>query len=75
MLNDWRMYTDASGQDQNHMGWHEVLKEIAQLNGTSRTLVHAAYGDHVDLVVAEAVIRAKFWSSGKSMSLRRAITF
>ncbi|CAM5784531.1 hypothetical protein [Brevibacillus borstelensis] len=52
MLNDWRMYTDASGQDQNHMGWHEVLKEIAQLNGTSRTLVHAAYGDHVDLVVA-----------------------
>ncbi|USG67078.1 hypothetical protein NDK47_07245 [Brevibacillus ruminantium] len=52
MLNDWRMYTDASGVDQNHMAWHEVLKEVAQLNGTTRTLVHAAYGDHVDLVVA-----------------------
>ncbi|QQE75475.1 hypothetical protein KDJ56_05765 [Brevibacillus composti] len=52
MLNDWRMYTDASGVDQNHTAWHEVLKEIAQLNGTTHTLVHAAYGDHVDLVVA-----------------------
>ena len=29
-----------------------MLKEIAQLNGIDRTLVHAAYGDHVDLVVA-----------------------
>ena len=52
MLNDWRMYTDGSGTEQKHVAWHEVLKEIAQLNGENRTLVHAAYGDHVDLVVA-----------------------
>ncbi|GED31471.1 MULTISPECIES: hypothetical protein [Brevibacillus] len=52
MLNDWRLYTDESGIEQKHVAWHEVLKEIAQLNGSSRTLVHAAYGDHVDLVVA-----------------------
>jgi hypothetical protein len=52
MLNDWRMYTDESGTEQNHTAWHEVLKAIAQLNGSTRTLVHAAYGDHVDLVVA-----------------------
>ncbi|KZE52317.1 hypothetical protein AV540_10650 [Brevibacillus parabrevis] len=52
MLNDWRMYTDGSGTEQKHVAWHEVLKEIAQLNGEDRTLVHAAYGDHVDLVVA-----------------------
>ncbi|MGG1663807.1 hypothetical protein [Brevibacillus sp. NRS-1366] len=52
MLNDWRVYTDESGVEQKHVAWHEVLKEIAQLNGVNRTLVHAAYGDHVDLVVA-----------------------
>lgn len=52
MLNDWRLYTDESGIEQKHVAWHEVLKEIAQLNGSTRTLVHAAYGDHVDLVVA-----------------------
>lgn len=52
MLNDWRMYTDVSGVEQKHVAWHEVLKEIAQLDGVTRTLVHAAYGDHVDLVVA-----------------------
>lgn len=52
MLNDWRIYTDESGVEQKHVAWHEVLKEIAQLNGVDRTLVHAAYGDHVDLVVA-----------------------
>ncbi|GAB1533114.1 MULTISPECIES: hypothetical protein [Brevibacillus] len=52
MLNDWRMYTDGSGIEQKHVAWHEVLKEIAQLDGVTRTLVHAAYGDHVDLVVA-----------------------
>jgi hypothetical protein len=52
MLNDWRMYTDETGTEQNHTAWHEVLKAIAQLDGTTRTLVHAAYGDHVDLVVA-----------------------
>lgn len=51
-MNDWRMYTDASKIDANHTAWHEVLKAIAQLNGVSHTLVHAAYGDHVDLVVA-----------------------
>jgi len=52
MLNDWRVYTDASGTERTHVAWHEVLKEIAMLNGVDRTLVHAAYGDHVDLVVA-----------------------
>lgn len=52
MLNDWRVYTDESGVEQKHVAWHEVLKEIAQLNGVNRTMVHAAYGDHVDLVVA-----------------------
>jgi len=52
MLNDWRMYTDASGREQEHTAWHEVLKAIAQLNGTSHTMVHAAFGDHGDLVVA-----------------------
>lgn len=52
MLNDWRVYTDESGMESKHVAWHEVLKEIAQLNGNTRTLVHAAYGDHVDLVVA-----------------------
>jgi len=51
-MNDWRMYTDTNGQDQNHVAWHEVLRAIAQLNGTSHTMVHAAYGDHVDLVVS-----------------------
>lgn len=51
-MNDWRMYTDASGSEQTHVAWHEVLKEIAQLNGTTHSLVHAAFGDHVDLVVA-----------------------
>lgn len=51
-MNDWRMYTDATGEEQKHVAWHEVLKAIAQLNGTTHTLVHAAYGDHVDLVVA-----------------------
>ncbi|MET3287767.1 UNVERIFIED_CONTAM: hypothetical protein ABID98_000337 [Brevibacillus sp. OAP136] len=51
-MNDWLMYTDASGEQKNHVAWHEVLKEIAQLNGTTHTMVHAAYGDHVDLVVA-----------------------
>ncbi|GAA4716879.1 hypothetical protein [Brevibacillus fulvus] len=51
-MNDWRMYTDATGTETNHTAWHEVLKEIAQLNGTTHTLVHAAFGDHVDLVVA-----------------------
>lgn len=51
-MNDWRMYTDAEGVDTNHCAWHEVLKEIAKLNGTTHTLVHAAFGDHVDLVVA-----------------------
>lgn len=52
MLNDWRVYTDVSGIEQKHVAWHEVLKEIAQLDGSTRTLVHAAYGDHVDLVIA-----------------------
>jgi hypothetical protein len=52
MLNDWRVYTDASGVEQKHVAWHEVLREIAQLDGVNRTLVHAAYGDHVDLVIA-----------------------
>ncbi|NGQ96844.1 hypothetical protein G3578_16890 [Brevibacillus sp. SYP-B805] len=51
-MNDWRMYTDASGQEVEHAAWHHVLKEIASLNGTTHTLVHAAYGEHVDLVVA-----------------------
>jgi len=51
-MNDWRMYTDASGQEVESVGWARVLKEIAQLNGTTHTLVHAAYGEHVDLVVA-----------------------
>lgn len=51
-MNDWRMYTDAAGEEVNHSAWQEVLKAIAQLNGTTHTLVHAAYGDHVDLVVA-----------------------
>lgn len=50
-MNDWRMYTDTEGE-ANHLAWHEVLMAIARLDGTSRTLVHAAYGDHVDLVVA-----------------------
>lgn len=52
MLNDWRVYTDASGVEKKHVAWHEVLREIAQLDGVNRTLVHAAYGDHVDLVIA-----------------------
>ena len=52
MLNDWRVYTDAIGTERTHVAWHEALKEIALLNGVDRTLVHAAYGDHVDLVVA-----------------------
>lgn len=51
-MNDWLMYTDASGKETNHTAWHEVLKEIAQLNGMTNTMVHAVYGDHVDLVVA-----------------------
>lgn len=51
-MNDWRMYSDATGQEMQSAAWHQVLKEIAQLNGTTRTLVHAAYGEHVDLVVA-----------------------
>lgn len=51
-MNDWRMYTDATGKEAGHTAWHEVLRAIAELNGTTRTLVHAAYGDHVDLVVA-----------------------
>jgi hypothetical protein len=51
-MNDWRMYTDITKEDQNHTAWHEVLRAIAQLNGTTHTLVHAAYGDHVDLVVS-----------------------
>ncbi|EST53213.1 hypothetical protein T458_20385 [Brevibacillus panacihumi W25] len=52
MLNDWRVYMDGTGEEQKHVAWHEVLKGIAQLNGKTHTLVHAAYGDHVDLVVA-----------------------
>lgn len=52
MLNDWRVYMDGTGEEQKHVAWHEVLKGIAQLDGQSRTMVHAAYGDHVDLVVA-----------------------
>lgn len=52
MLNDWLMYTDASGTEREHTAWHEVLREIAQLNGTTHTLVHAAFGEHGDLVVA-----------------------
>ncbi|WP_400162804.1 hypothetical protein ACAF76_005005 [Brevibacillus sp. TJ4] len=52
MLNDWRVYTDATGTEEKHVAWHEALKAIAQLNGKDHTLVHAAYGDHVDLVVA-----------------------
>lgn len=51
-MNDWRMYSDATGEDQNHVAWHEVLRAIAELNGTTHTNVHAAYGDHVDLVVS-----------------------
>ncbi|MGE5704744.1 MAG: hypothetical protein ACM32O_19615, partial [Clostridia bacterium] len=51
-MNDWIMYTDASGKQENHVAWHQVLKAIAELNGTTNTLVHAAYGDHVDLVVS-----------------------
>ncbi|MFM1652261.1 hypothetical protein ACI7RC_09180 [Brevibacillus sp. B_LB10_24] len=46
------MYTDAAGEERTHVAWHEVLWEIAALNGTTHTLVHAAYGDHVDLVAA-----------------------
>lgn len=52
MLNDWRMFTDTMKQEQNHVAWHEVLRAISELNGTTHTLVHAAYGDHVDLVVS-----------------------
>ncbi len=51
-MNDWRMYTDSSGEEVESAAWHQVLKEIAQLNGSTHTLVHAAYGEHVDLVVA-----------------------
>jgi len=50
-MNDWRVYTDATGEEATHVSWHEVLKAIASLNGQTHTLVHAAYGDHVDLVV------------------------
>lgn len=55
-MNDWRMYTDGSGQELESAAWHQVLKEIAQLNGTTHTLVHAAYGEHVDLVVAGGIV-------------------
>ncbi|MFY0542574.1 Imm1 family immunity protein [Brevibacillus sp. H7] len=52
MLNDWLLYTDASGTQRENTAWHEVLRAIAQLNGTTHTLVHAAFGEHGDLVVA-----------------------
>ncbi|MBM7108828.1 hypothetical protein SAM19_02215 [Brevibacillus laterosporus] len=51
-LNGWRMYTDERKEERKHVSWHEVLREIASLDGKMRTLVHAAYGDHVDLVVS-----------------------
>ncbi|UFJ39387.1 hypothetical protein LOK74_15065 [Brevibacillus humidisoli] len=51
-MNDWRMYTDATGEESTHTAWHEVLQAIATLDGERCTLVHAAYGEHVDLVVA-----------------------
>ncbi|MBO8165534.1 MAG: hypothetical protein H0Z34_17800 [Brevibacillus sp.] len=51
-MNDWRMFTDATGEETTHTAWHEVLRAIAALDGSGCTLVHAAYGDHVDLVVA-----------------------
>lgn len=51
-MNDWRMYQDATKEDKEGCAWHEVLRAIAQLNGTTNTIVHAAYGEHVDLVVA-----------------------
>ncbi len=50
-MNDWRMYTDGSGEERNHVAWHEVLKAISELDGREKTLVHAAYGEHVDLVI------------------------
>lgn len=50
-MNDWRVYTDLTGES-NHQPWHEVLKAIATLDGRMLTVVHAAYGDHVDLVVS-----------------------
>ncbi|QDX95635.1 hypothetical protein JNUCC42_22180 [Brevibacterium sp. JNUCC-42] len=46
------MYTDERKEERKHVSWHEVLREIASLDGQERTLVHAAYGDHVDLVVS-----------------------
>ncbi len=51
-MNEWRMYSDAAGAEQEHLAWHEVLRAIAELNGSTHTLVHAAFGDHFDLVVA-----------------------
>lgn len=51
-MNDWRMYNDATKQDREGLAWHEVLRAIAELNGSTNSLVHAAYGEHVDLVVA-----------------------
>lgn len=51
-MNDWRMYSDGTKEDREGQAWHEVLRAIAELNGSTHTLVHAAYGEHVDLVVA-----------------------
>ncbi len=51
-MNDWRMYNDATKEDKDGLAWHVVLRAIAELNGSTHTLVHAAYGEHVDLVVA-----------------------
>ncbi|WP_232699566.1 hypothetical protein [Brevibacillus daliensis] len=51
-MNDWRLFTDAANEERTKVAWHEVLREIASLDGQSKTLVHAAYEHYLDFVVS-----------------------